>query len=72
MSEDAQQDARVAQTTLSAHGAGADDELDRRDDAEISERCQAVTDDGTRCNNAVSRMTDGPFCGPHSERGSDE
>ena len=41
---------------------------DRKDDAEIDDRCEAMTADGERCKNAVSYMTDGPFCGPHSDR----
>jgi len=45
-----------------------DQEPDRKDDAKIADRCQAVTADGDQCKNAVSHMTNGPFCGPHSDR----
>jgi len=44
----------------------ADDTIDERnDDAQIAERCRAVTSDGDRCANAVSHMACGPVCGVH-------
>ncbi|SEW33047.1 hypothetical protein [Natrinema salifodinae] len=45
---------------------GPDDDLDRRDDAEITQQCVAKKADGGRCQNAVSHMTDDPFCSSHS------
>ena len=45
----------------------ADRELgDRADSASIDDQCRALTSEGERCQNAVSYMTDDPFCGPHS------
>lgn len=62
----------VRVTDLSDFGAGVDDPADeptgsegRMDDAEISNQCRALKDNGERCENAVSYMAPGPLCGPH-------
>lgn len=56
----------IDRETVSDEGVVIDSGQSRADGAGISEQCIALTDDGDRCSNAVSHMTDDPFCSPHS------
>lgn len=43
-----------------------DAESERKDGAEITDRCRALTTSGDRCTNAKTYMTDDGFCSVHT------
>lgn len=60
---------------LSDFGGGIEESTDdvsldrgeKDDGPDISEQCKAIASSGDRCQNAVSHMSSGSFCGPHSD-----